>query len=108
MQQYLQYCNYFVIYSYLLSSHGQEATKIYESNCHVHIAHLKSHTPKALRGPYNVDLLTDHLVNTFVGTTDACVACSFVFTRPFSKLMSVKFQTFAYNSRTVWSSYMKF
>ena len=43
-----------------------------------------------------------------IGTTDARVACSFVFTRPFSNYTSAKFQTFAYNSRTVRSSCMKF
>ena len=45
---------------------------------------------------------------TVIGTTDARVACSSVFTRPIFKLTSAKFHTFAYNSRTVGSSYMKF
>ena len=36
-----------------------------------------------------------------IGTTDARVAC-------FLGPTSAKLQTFAYNSRTVWSSYMKF
>ena len=36
------------------------------------------------------------------------VACFLVFTRPFSKLTSAKFQTFTYNSIMVWSRYMKF
>ena len=44
------------------------------------------------------------------GTTDVRVACSFVFTRPLCsfQLTSAKFQTFAYNSRTIRSSCMKF
>ena len=36
------------------------------------------------------------------------IACFLVFTRPFSKLTSAKYQTFTYNSRMVWSKCMKF
>ena len=36
------------------------------------------------------------------------LACFFVFYSAIFQLTSAKFQTFAYNSRTVWSSYMKF
>ena len=41
------------------------------------------------------------------GTTDARVACSCFYSAIF-QLTSAKFQTFAYNSRTVGSSYIKF
>ena len=43
-----------------------------------------------------------------IGTTDARVACSFLFWLAIFQLTSAKFQTFAYNSRVVWSGYMKF
>ena len=43
-----------------------------------------------------------------IETTDARVACSFVFYAAIFQLTGAKFQTFAYNSRTVWSSVMKF
>ena len=41
------------------------------------------------------------------GTTDARIACSSIYSAIF-QLTSAKFQTFAYNSRTVGSSSMKF
>ena len=47
------------------------------------------------------------LVNDFIGTTDARVACSFVYSAIF-QLTSPKFQTFAYNLKTVGSGFMKF
>ena len=43
-----------------------------------------------------------------IGMTDARPASSFCFYSAIFKLTSAKFQTFAYNSRTVWCSYMKF
>ena len=55
---------------------------------------------------FRVELLRDTI--SMIGTTDARVACSFVFYSASFQLTSAKFQTFAYNSRTVWSSFMKF
>ena len=43
-----------------------------------------------------------------IGTTDARIACPFLFWLAIFQLTSAKFQTFAYNSRVVWSGYMKF
>ena len=45
-------------------------------------------------------------INTIIGTTDARVFLCFY--SAIFQLTSAKFQTFAYNSRTVRSSYMKF
>ena len=52
-------------------------------------------------------ILSYRLVNDFIGTTDARVACSFVYSAIF-QLTSAKFQTFAYNLKTVGSGFMKF
>ena len=49
-----------------------------------------------------------YALSNLIGTTDARVACFFVLTLAIFQLTSEKFQTFAYNSKTVWSSFMKF
>ena len=48
-----------------------------------------------------------YLKVSIIETTDARVACSFIFRRHF-QINESEFQTFAYNSRTARSSYVKF
>ena len=53
-------------------------------------------------------LIANMVTTLLIGTTDARVACSSCFYSAIFQLTSAKFQTFAYNSRTVGSSCMKF
>ena len=56
---------------------------------------------------FDYELRPELEVFRIIGTTDARVACSCFYSAIF-QLTSAKFQTFAYNSRMVWSSCMKF
>ena len=70
--------------------------------------------PPKLLGPWN-SLFPSHLAlpgrlnKLITGWNDRSLRRVFLcFCLAISKLTNVKFQTFAYNSKTVWSSYLKF